>query len=219
MRLLDIIFATLSLLLFSVVLAPVVVVLRFTGERNIFYHQERVGRNGRTFSILKFATMLENSPNLLTGNLTIKDDPRVLPVGRFLRYSKINELPQLINIIKGDMGFVGYRPVTRDHWDLYPENSRNELQKHRPGLTGLGSLIFRNEEKLLVGTNNPQRYYVEVIAPQKAALEVWYSRNLNIYLWFLLIVLTAVIVLFPKANLKRFLPTEVTDLASVILEF
>ena len=91
-------------------LVPVAIVLRLTGEGEVFFLQERVGKDGKPFKLYKFATMLKNSPNMGTGTVTLKHDPRVLPVGRFLRKTKINELPQLLNILIGDMSVVGPRP-------------------------------------------------------------------------------------------------------------
>ena len=214
-RFLDVIFSLGLLLPLLFLLAPVAVLLRLTGEGKVFYLQQRVGRFEHTFNIIKFATMLENSPKLLTGNLTVKNDPRVLPVGRLLRSSKVNELPQVINIVKGDMGFVGYRPVTKDHWDLYPKNIRMELKQYRPGLTGLGSLVFRNEEQLLDTAINPEQYFSETIAPKKAALELWYARNASVYLWFLIIALTAIVVCLPNINISKFLPKEAKKLVNV----
>ena len=100
MRFIDLLLSILALLLFSPILVCIVIILSLTGEGEIFYKQERIGRNGRKFLILKFATMLKDSPNLGAGNITVKDDPRVLPFGLFLRKTKINELPQLINVVK-----------------------------------------------------------------------------------------------------------------------
>ena len=102
-RFLDILFSGVALLVLAPLLVPIMVILRFTGEGEVFYIQQRVGKDGEMFGLLKYATMLKDSPSLGTGTITVKDDPRVLPIGKFLRKTKINELPQLLNIIKGDI--------------------------------------------------------------------------------------------------------------------
>src|SRR5690606_26719993 len=109
----DIVFSFLALLLLSPLLIPIILLLKFTGEGEVFYLQKRMGFRNKEFYIWKFATMLKNSPNMGSGDVTTRNDPRVTPMGKFLRMSKINELPQLINILKGDMSFVGPRPLMR----------------------------------------------------------------------------------------------------------
>ena len=121
-RFFDIIFSGFLLLILLPLFLVVIIILRFTGEKEIFFLQERVGMNRKIFNLYKFATMLKNSPNIGTGTLTIKDDARVLPVGVFLRKSKINELPQLLNIFFGDMSFIGPRPLTQQTFNQYSEN-------------------------------------------------------------------------------------------------
>ena len=121
----DILLSSLSLLVLSPLLLPILFILRCTGEGEVFFKQERIGRYGQTFKLFKFATMLKNSPNMGTGTLTIDNDPRVLPFGVFLRKSKINELPQLFNILKGDMSIIGPRPLTREGFDVYT----NDIKK------------------------------------------------------------------------------------------
>ena len=119
-RILDILFAVLSLLLLSPLLIPIVILLRLTGEGEILFKQQRVGRGGNFFGLYKFATMVKDSPNLGTGTVTVKDDPRVLPIGRFLRKTKINELPQLLNILLGNMSVIGPRPQTQRCFNAFP---------------------------------------------------------------------------------------------------
>jgi lipopolysaccharide/colanic/teichoic acid biosynthesis glycosyltransferase len=137
----------------------VIPVLRLTGEGEIFYRQARVGKNGKRFNLLKFATMLKNSPNLGTGELTVHNDPRVLPVGRFLRKSKINELPQLLNVLLGDMSLVGPRPQTPRCFAAFPQEAQNRIMQVRPGLSGIGSILFRGEEKILQHAADPEAFY------------------------------------------------------------
>lgn len=200
-RFLDFVLSLLALLVFSPLLIPVVLVLRFTGEGEILFRQVRVGRGGSSFGLLKFATMLKDSPNIGTGTITLTDDPRVLPFGKFLRKTKINELPQLINILKGDMSVIGPRPQTRRCFDAFPERSQAEIVKVRPGLSGVGSIVFRDEERMMGDAEDADRLYDEVIMPYKGALEEWYVANQGVGLYFLLIFLTVWVVLFPKSKL------------------
>ena len=200
-RLFDIIFSGIALLILAPLLVPIMILLRLTGEGEIFYVQQRVGANGRMFGLLKFATMLKNSPNIGTGTVTVKNDPRVLPMGGFLRKTKINELPQLINILVGDMSIVGPRPQDKRCFDVFPKDVQSEIVKVKPGLSGIGSIFFRDEEDLLHEVANPTRFYDEVIAPYKGALEKWYVNNATLTNYFLVIFVTAWVVIFPKSRI------------------
>lgn len=202
-RFFDIILSLIAIVLLSPLLIPVILLLRFTGEGEIFYIQERVGINGREFGLLKFATMLKNSPNIGSGNLTVKDDPRVLPVGKFLRKSKINELPQILNIFIGDMSIVGPRPMVKETYDNYPSKDREILNTVRPGLTGIGSIIFRDEEMYLSNQEDPINFYKKIIIPYKSQLEVWFVNNNSILLYLKIIFITGWVVLFPNSNITN----------------
>ena len=183
------------------ILIPVSVILRFTGENEIFYYQERIGKDSRKFKLLKFATMLKNSPNMSTGTVTVKNDPRVLPVGRFLRKTKINELPQLINIFLGDMSVIGPRPLTIQTFESYSSEVQKSVVSVRPGLSGVGSIIFRAEEDILSGEYGTVDYYNSVIAPYKGSLEVWYVKNRSLRIYFSAILITVWSVCFPSTNI------------------
>lgn len=200
-RLFDIIFSGVALLILAPLLVPIMILLRFSGEGEVFYVQQRVGANGRMFGLLKFATMLKNSPNIGTGTVTVKNDPRVLPMGGFLRKTKINELPQLINILVGDMSIVGPRPQDKRCFDVFPKDVQSEIVKVKPGLSGIGSIFFRDEEDLLHEVANPTQFYDEVIAPYKGALEKWYVKNATLTNYFLVIFVTAWVVIFPKSKI------------------
>lgn len=200
-RLLDIVLSSLALLALSPLLIPVVLILRFTGEGEVFFIQQRVGLGGKPFGLYKFATMLKDSPNLGTGTVTVKDDPRVLPFGRFLRKTKINELPQLINIFTGDMSVIGPRPQTRRCFDAFPASSQAVIVKVRPGLSGIGSIVFRDEEDLMHASAEPERFYDEVIMPYKGRLEEWYVVHQGLWVYLASIFVTAWVVLFPKSKL------------------
>jgi lipopolysaccharide/colanic/teichoic acid biosynthesis glycosyltransferase len=205
-RLFDILASGMALLLLSPLLLPVIIILRLTGEGEIFYGQQRIGRNAREFSILKFATMLKNSPAMVGGDITVGNDPRILPFGRFLRSSKINELPQLINVLRGDMSLIGPRPLTRRVADMFPAGHWESIGTLRPGLSGVGSIIFRGEEALLEAASDRNEAYRSIIAPYKSALEFWYLRNQSFLLDLKLTMLTVAVVVLPGIDPARFLP-------------
>lgn len=219
-RFLDIVLSGLALLVLSPLLLPIMLALRLTGEGEVFYVQQRVGRGGRPFGLYKFATMLKNSPNIGTGTVTLKDDPRVLPLGRFLRKTKINELPQLLNIFRGDMSVIGPRPQTRRCFDAFPPASQAEIIKVRPGLSGVGSIVFRDEEELMHASAEPERIYDEVIMPYKGRLEEWYVANQGLRTYLICIFATAWAVIFPRSRLiwrlLRGLPPPPSALAASV---
>lgn len=205
-RLCDIILSTCALVVLSPLMVPVMIILRFTGEHHVFYGQPRVGRNGRLFLLLKFATMLKDSPKMGTGDITILNDPRVLPVGRVLRKTKINELPQLINVFKGEMSLIGPRPLTPKHFAYYGDTVKATIGRVRPGLSGVGSIVFRDEEMMIAQSGlMPEELYQRGIAPYKGALEVWYVEHRSLALDLLLIGLTLWVVLFPGSTCYRWL--------------
>jgi lipopolysaccharide/colanic/teichoic acid biosynthesis glycosyltransferase len=200
-RFFDVFFSGLALLVLFPVLVPVAIILKFSGEGEVFYIQQRVGRDRKIFGLLKFATMLKNSPNIGTGTVTVKNDPRVLPLGHFLRKTKINELPQLLNILFGDMSVVGPRPQTLRCFEAFPTDVQNQIIKVRPGLSGIGSIIFRDEESLLHNAKDPLSYYDNLIAPYKGELEKWFINNQSLTNYFLIIFMTVWVVLFSKSRI------------------
>lgn len=210
-RILDLVFSILAIALLAVLLVPVMVILRLTGEGEVFFAQQRVGRSGRMFGLLKFATMLKDSPNIGTGTITTRDDPRVLPFGKFLRANKINELPQLINILMGDMSVIGPRPQTQRCFDAFPARSQTEIIKVRPGLSGVGSVVFRGEEQMMADAEDADRLYDQVIMPYKGQLEEWYVARQGLKTYFLLIFLTAWVVVFPSSGLHWRLLTDLPE--------
>jgi len=200
-RLLDIILSFMALVVLSPFLLPVMMILRLTGEGEVFYIQQRAGYNGREFGIFKFATMLKNSPNIGAGEITVRADPRVLPFGKFLRSTKLNELPQLWNIFIGDMSVVGPRPMVPNTYANYSEAAREKLNTIRPGLTGIGSIVFRDEERYLVDRDQPIEFYREHIIPYKSDLEMWFVENNSLWLYLKAIFVTAWVVIFPTSNI------------------
>ncbi len=200
-RFFDILFSSLALLALSPLLLPIVVVLRFTGEGEVFFLQERVGKGGKLFKLYKFATMLKNSPNIGTGTVTVKGDPRVLPVGKFLRKTKINELPQLLNIWFGDMSVVGPRPQAPRCFNAFPAAMRDIIIQVRPGLSGIGPIVFRGEEDLLADHAGTVNFYDHVIAPYKGQVEAWYVDHQTLWTYFIVIAVTVWVVLVPGSGL------------------
>ena len=200
-RFLDVGLSFLALVVLAPFLLPVVVILRFTGEGEVFYVQERAGLGSNSFGLYKFATMLKNSPNIGAGEITVRGDPRVLPFGQFLRKTKLNELPQLWNIFIGDMSVVGPRPMVLNTYAHYPEEARQKLNTIRPGLTGIGSIVFRDEERYLADRDEPMEFYREHIIPYKSDLELWFVENNTLWLYIKIIFVTAWVVVFPSSTI------------------
>ena len=200
-RFFDVFFSGLALLVLSPLLLPIVLILKFSGEGEIFFLQERIGKDGKVFKLYKFATMLKNSPNIGTGTITMRGDPRILPVGKLLRKTKINELPQLLNIFFGDMSVIGPRPLTLQTFSSYSSETQEIIKKVRPGLSGIGSIIFRSEEEIMHGVSASVDFYDNIIAPYKGSLEKWFVSNKSIYIYFLAIFMTAWTVIFPSTKI------------------
>mgnify|MGYP006077002751 CR=1 FL=1 len=219
-RFFDILLSGVALLLLSPLLVPIVITLRFTGEGEVFFLQERIGKNGKKFKLFKFVTMLKNSPNIGTGTVTMKGDPRVLPVGLFLRKTKINELPQLINIFYGHMSVIGPRPLTMQTFGAYSESTQSLIKQVRPGLSGVGSIIFRGEEDIMHGATASVDFYANVIAPYKGELEEWFVSNKSLYIYFVAIFVTIWVVIFPNTKkvwrVFKDLPEPPTELKQLL---
>ncbi len=203
------ILALIILIFFIPLLLIIIIILKFTGEGEIFYLQDRYGMNGKIFKIIKFATMLKNSPNMKNGDVTLKNDSRVLPFGLFLRKSKINEITQLINILKGDMVFVGPRPLTPKQVNKIPIELRKKIENIKPGLTGISSLFFRNEEELLYG-KNAINIHIK-LTRVKYYLEEWYVSKKSFFLDNLIMVLTGISVFLPKLRFYNFFKLIYSD--------
>ena len=201
-RIIDILLSFLAIVILFPILFPVAIGLLLTGEHYIFFFQERIGYKNKKFHICKFATMLKNSPNIGTGLHTTKKDPRILPMGHFLRKTKINELPQIFNIFLGSMSIIGPRPLVDKTFNPYSDYVKNNIYNTKPGLSGIGSVIFRDEESLLTSSTIPiSEYYNKYISPYKGKLELWYQDNISFYTDFMIIFLTVWVILFPKSQL------------------
>ncbi len=200
---LDLLFSLVALTAFSPLLVMIAIALRFSGEGEVLYRQVRIGKGGREFRLLKFATMMKNSPAMGTGELTLPNDPRVLPLGRVLRKTKLNELPQLLNIVAGDLSVIGPRPQTRRYYDCYAAADRAWIDTIRPGLSGVGSILFRDEEALLATVADPVTFDDQVITPYKGQVEHWFAVNQSVGLYFELILTTVIVVLWPSSGLHQ----------------
>jgi len=200
-RIFDVVFSFMALLLLSPILLAVALMLRLSGEGEIFFLQERIGQYRKPFQLIKFATMLKNSPNMGTGTVTMKNDPRVLPFGSLLRKSKINELPQLLNIFLGDMSIIGPRPQALRCFNVFPKKEQNIIIQVKPGLSGIGPVVFRGEEEILEGYEGTLDFYDNVIAPYKGQVESWYVDHQTLTIYFCLILMTVWVVIFPKSGL------------------
>jgi len=215
-RFFDVVFSGIALVVLSPLLAPIMFLLKFSGEGEIFFLQERVGKSREMFKLYKFATMLKDSPSIGTGTVTMKNDPRVLPVGAFLRKTKINELPQLLNVFLGHMSLIGPRPQAQRCFDAFPVESQNVIVQVKPGLSGVGPIVFRGEEDILEGYSGTLDFYENIIGPYKGDVEAWYVGKQNLIVYFSLIFLTIWVVLFPKSDVIwrvfRDLPVPPVDL-------
>jgi len=174
-RLFDFSLATLGLVILSPVLAVTAIAIKWGSRGPVLYKGGRVGREGRAFKILKFRTMVANA-EALGGSSTPEDDPRVTAVGRVLRRTKLDELPQLWNVLVGDMSIVGPRPQVQWAVDRYTPEERLVLSV-RPGITDNASLRFANEGEILKGSTDPDRDYMEKIHPEKMRLSREYVRS------------------------------------------
>jgi lipopolysaccharide/colanic/teichoic acid biosynthesis glycosyltransferase len=199
-RFFDILLSALALLVLSPLLVPIAILLRLTGEGEVFFLQDRVGKGGKSFKLYKLATMLKNSPSVGTGTVTVRNDPRILPMGGFLRKTKLNELPQLLNILNGDMSIIGPRPLTQRCFDAFTPAAQRAVIQVRPGLSGIGSIVFRDEENMMHSHQDPAHFYDHVISPYKGALEEWYVANQGLWTYFMLIGLTVWVVLLPQSK-------------------
>ena len=199
-RITDLVIAVLALVILSPLLIISIIILLVTGEHEVFFVQKRVGYKNELFTIIKFASMLKNSPNIGTGEITLRNDPRVTWFGRFLRMTKLNELPQIFNVLKGDMSIVGPRPLMAVSFRQYPEEIQQIIYNCKPGMTGIGSLIFRDEEKIVSAAPDPQAMYTAIYS-LKGALEIWYQKHASLSTDLMIVFLTAWSIVFPNNKL------------------
>jgi len=197
----DLVFAALLLLLLSPALLLTALFLG-APRRRVIYARSRIGYQTLPFTIFKFETMVPDSHRMANGTMTIENDPRITPAGRILRKLKWDELPQLYNVLRGEMSFIGPRPLDQAEFDCYAPEIQAHIYSVRPGITGIGSIIFRNEDQLLADVSmSPAQRYQEQIAPYKGGLEMWYLANQSFRVDFILLLLTALTIVFPKNKL------------------
>ncbi len=179
-RIFDIVFSISGLILLSPVLIVIAILIRFDSKGPVLYKQTRVGRNNKDFKLLKFRTM--NSDSDSKGLLTVGGrDPRITKTGYYLRKFKLDEFPQLINVLYGEMSFVGPRPEVRKYVDLYTEDQKKVLDVS-PGITDIASIKYKNENDLLEKAEDPEKYYIEKIMPDKIDLNLEYINEKNDFL-------------------------------------
>jgi lipopolysaccharide/colanic/teichoic acid biosynthesis glycosyltransferase len=187
-RILDLLVAIVGLLLLSPIFLIVGIWIKLDSPGSVFYRGDRIGRNGSPFKIYKFRTMVVNADRMGSA-LTHSGDPRVTRIGRILRQWKIDELPQLINVVLGEMSIVGPRPESPHYVEHYSPKQRQVLRV-KPGITGLTQVNYRHEETLLSQYMNREAAYVELIMPEKLALDLEYIANQSLFLDLKLIVQT-----------------------------
>jgi lipopolysaccharide/colanic/teichoic acid biosynthesis glycosyltransferase len=193
----DILFAAFGLLVLSPLLLLLALAVKLSGRGPVLYRQQRVGRGGRPFCIVKFRSMVDHAEDLGLG-VTRDGDPRITATGRYLRKTKLDELPQLWNVLVGDMSFVGPRPEVHRYVEKYTAEQRHVLAL-KPGITDLATLEFRNEEELLRTAADTERFYLEYCVPRKIELNLAYASHANIATDILIILRT----LFPFCDSKR----------------
>ena len=221
-RIIDVSLASMFLVASLPFLLPILVVLSITGEREIFYLQKRVGRQGRCFDLVKFATMLKDSASMSSGEITLPNDARVLKFGRLLRATKLNEIPQLWNVVRGEMSLIGPRPQTPRYFAQCPEELKGLVCSVRPGLSGAASVVFRDEESLFAQIEDVVCFDENVVMPYKYEIEEWYVQHQSFALYIRLIFLTLVSVFIPSNTwVRRFiseLPTPPIEVARWLLK-
>lgn len=196
-----------------IVLLPVFISIIFIqilfNKADVFYLQKRIGYKNITFGIIKFSTMAKNSEHLPGGLITVRNDPRVTKIGKYLRQSKLNELPQLFNVLIGQMSFVGPRPLTKKGFELYSGEVQSFIYQSKPGITGVSSVLFRDEEKLVSSSKlSPEAFYKQRIFPYKGELEQWYFKNKSLFVDLVILLLTGLKIILPNCKLEyRILPT------------
>ena len=178
-RTFDIFFSLLGLILFSPILLTISLLIIIESGTPVLFLQTRVGKNNKDFKIFKFRTMFEDSDK--KGLLTIgDDDPRITRLGSFLRKSKLDELPQLINVLFGTMSLVGPRPEVRKYVNHYTDEDLI-IFSVKPGITDPASIVYSNEPEILKTAQNPENYYIEYILPNKLSLNKSYLSKMNCF--------------------------------------
>tara|TARA_B110000438_G_scaffold273429_1_gene292834 strand:+ start:135 stop:734 length:600 start_codon:yes stop_codon:yes gene_type:complete len=195
-RMFDVVFSILGMVLLFPILLPIAILIKSESNGPIFFRQSRVGLRGKIFQIHKLRTMYVNSENI--GRITIGNDRRITSFGKFLRRYKIDELPQLIDVLSGNMSIVGPRPEIEEYVDTYPKDIKKKILSVKPGITDYASITMIDESLLLANYSNPQEAYAKSVLPKKLELSSKYVENNNIFLDIKIILLT-----LQKIILKR----------------
>lgn len=204
-RLRDFLLALCSIAFLLPVMTPILILLKFTGDGEVFYYQKRKGKYGKDFFLIKLSTMEKDSIHSGMGSITVRDDPRIKFMGHTLRRWKINELPQVVNILLGDLSVVGPRPLIEGTtgYNAYSDETKAKIFSNRPGLTGIGSIVFRDEEAILSRVDRPHDFFLREIAPYKAALELWYYENKSLNVDLMIIICTIFSIVLPKSRMHE----------------
>ena len=195
-RMFDVVFSILGMVLLFPIFLPIAILIKSESNGPIFFRQSRVGLRGKIFQIHKLRTMYVNSENI--GRITIGNDRRITSFGKFLRRYKIDELPQLIDVLSGSMSIVGPRPEIEEYVDTYPKDIKKKILSVKPGITDYASITMIDESLLLANYSNPQEAYAKSVLPKKLELSTKYVENNNIFLDIKIILLT-----LQKIILKR----------------
>lgn len=189
-RIFDIVMSLIGLIILGIPMIIIGIIIKLSSEGPVFYKQVRVGKSNKDFKILKFRTMIVDADKKGM-QITVGKDPRITGIGHFLRKTKIDELPQLINVLKGEMSFVGPRPEVRKYVEMYDNYQKNVL-KIKPGITDLASIEYRDESTLLGQSANPEKTYIEEIMPTKLKLNLKYMQEFSFFYDIKLILKTLV---------------------------
>ena len=201
-RFLDALVAVIAIVLTAPIMALTIFMLVLSGESSPILAQWRVGRSGHLFLFYKFRTMKRLKGDDKGSSLTLANDARITFLGRLLRASKIDEFPQFFNVLNGDISFVGPRPLMPEIFKIYSKEDQQIIASVKPGITGLGSVVFRDEQSILKNASKPSEVvYKEQIAPAKAYLETWYVENQSFMVDFKILVLTVWSVLYSRTRL------------------
>tara|TARA_B100001173_G_C15956645_1_gene533748 strand:- start:365 stop:994 length:630 start_codon:yes stop_codon:yes gene_type:complete len=202
-------------------MTPILILLRVTGDGEVFYYQKRKGKYGKDFFLIKLSTMNKDSANSGMGSITVRDDPRIKFMGYTLRRWKINELPQVVNILLGDLSVVGPRPLIEGTtgYNAYSDQLKSKIFSNRPGLTGIGSIVFRDEEAILSCVDNPHDFYVRELAPYKADLEMWYFKNKSLKVDIGIIICTAISIILPKSLIYENIFSRIPEVPEKLKEY
>lgn len=188
-RLFDIFFSIIGLIIVSPLFIIIVLAIKLSSPGPVFYKGERIGRNGKPFKMYKFRTMVINADKM-GGPSTASDDPRLTKIGLFLKKFQLDEIPQLINVLKGDMSFVGPRPEVKMYVDMMTEEEKKLILSVRPGMTDYASLWNFREGEILKGSEDPEKEYLAKIRPEKIRLQIKYVKERNFLEDILIIIRT-----------------------------